>query len=192
VDDPASRSTSDRGSRRVLIPLVLAAAVAGLLVYGSLPGGQPAGAATARYYAWSGGTPPIGITLSGLQAYLMTPKAVATLEHQMLAAKTYWHANTIRLQVTQDRLVGADGKHFRPGYMADVRAVTDYGLCLGLTIVLNARTQLQIHIISMPDTLTAMDRIRDEYLRQAHREPFRWWVGGAAGVTGRGSIRAAG
>ncbi len=104
----------------------------------------------------------------------MTPKAVATLEHQMLAAKTYWHASTIRLQVTQDRLLGADGKHFRPGYMADVRAVTDYGPRLGLTIVLNAQTELQIHITSTPDTLTAMDRIRDEYLPQAHREPFRW------------------
>lgn len=103
----------------------------------------PAQLAAAHYYQWPGGEAPQGITLSGLQAYLMTPTVVPTLEHQMLAAKTYWHATYIRLQVTQDRLVGANGAHFRPAYMAKVRQTVDYGLSLGLNIVINAQTELQ-------------------------------------------------
>jgi hypothetical protein len=98
---------------------------------------RPAGA---RYFAWPHGA-PIGITLSGLQAYLFGPTNVTTMENQMRAAKLDWHANTIRLQIIQDKLVGEGGHHYRPAYMAYVRQIVAFGLHLGLTMVLNAQTE---------------------------------------------------
>src|SRR5690242_18486359 len=103
---------------------------------------RPAPAATgaARPYVWPHGA-PIGITLSGLQDYIMTPAVIATMERQARAARYFWHANTIRYQILQDRLVGADGTRYSPYYMRDIRAVTNYTLHLGMTVVLNAQTE---------------------------------------------------
>ena len=69
---------------------------------------------------------------------------ITTLDKQAWAAKNYWHANTIRYQILQDRLVGSHGNLYAPYYMHYIKAVTDYSLRLGLYVVLNAQTELSI------------------------------------------------
>jgi hypothetical protein len=100
-------------------------------------------ASQARYYSWAQGTPR-GITLSALQDYVMTPQVITTMENQIRASKTYWHANTVRFQITQDRLVGSDGRHFHSWYMRDIRLVTGFALRRGLNVVLNAQTEQSV------------------------------------------------
>jgi cellulase (glycosyl hydrolase family 5) len=127
---------------RFLVPVAVALlAVAAILAYDTNPGRDANLPAATGPYVWPHGA-PIGITLSGLQAFLFGPVNVTTMENQIRAAKDDWHANTIRLQVIQDKLVGADGHHYRPAYMAYVRQVTNFGLRLGLTMVLNAQTEV--------------------------------------------------
>lgn len=100
--------------------------------------------AVTRYYEWPGGQMPIGITLSSMQAYVMTPRVPKMVERQMWSARYYWHANTIRIQLLQDRLVGKSGTYLNRAYLNQIREVTDYGLKQGLTIVLNAQTELAV------------------------------------------------
>ncbi|HTT54362.1 MAG TPA: cellulase family glycosylhydrolase [Streptosporangiaceae bacterium] len=93
-----------------------------------------------------------GLTLSGLQDYL--PRAAAfspdtalavssmqQLKDQIHAAKASWHANGVRLQVEQDKLVGQNGRAYSRAYMADVESAVDYGLSLGLYVVINCQTE---------------------------------------------------
>lgn len=96
---------------------------------------------------------PHGITLSGLQDWLPATAAlsrntalpadrIATMKAQIYAAHRYWNANVVRFQIVQDKLVGASGRVFSAVYMQDIRTVTDYALSLGLTVVLNAQTEV--------------------------------------------------
>lgn len=141
-----------RGRRGSVITRCLAAAVGVLaitvaaIVAGRAIQPVPAAAgspAAIRLYDWHG-REPIGITLSGLQAYLLSEQNITIMEHQMRAAKLHWHANTIRLQILQDKLVGATGRNFRPQYMNYVRQLASYGLHLGLTVVINAQTEMSV------------------------------------------------
>ena len=146
LERPAIRQHRRRPRRahtavRVLmaaLALATAAAVAVLLLVPMTP---PAAPGPPRYYDWPGGAPR-GITLSGLQAYLFGPPNVTMMEKQMLAARRYWHANTIRLQVIQDKLVGEDGNRYRPLYGRYVRELVTFGLRHHLTVVLNAQTEI--------------------------------------------------
>ena len=122
-----------------IVVLPVAAAVA--VILSLLPGPGSASSGKPYLYTWPHGT-PIGITLSGLQSYLFGPGDVTTMEHQMRAAKYDWHANTVRLQVIQDKLVGAGGHTFRPAYMGYVRRLVTFGLHLRLTVVLNDQTEV--------------------------------------------------
>jgi hypothetical protein len=63
------------------------------------------------------------------------------MEEQVRAARDAWNVNVVRLQIVQDKLVGATGRAFSPVYMQDIRTVTDYALGLGLQVVLNAQTE---------------------------------------------------
>jgi hypothetical protein len=67
---------------------------------------------------------------------------IAIIEAQTYASQRFWNANTVRFQIVQDKLVGADGKAFSAAYMENIRTVTDYALGLGLTVVLNAQTEV--------------------------------------------------
>jgi hypothetical protein len=93
-------------------------------------------------YQWPGGDIPHGITLSDLQSYLVSDTTVTTMERKIYAAKVWWHADTIRLQVQQDRAMGASGRDLNRRYWGYVRRVMRYGLRLGLRMVLNAQTEL--------------------------------------------------
>lgn len=92
-------------------------------------------------YQWPQQQVPIGITLSGLQNYLISGRTIRLMCNQIHAAKTFWYANTIRLQIEQDRLVGVKGTGFNHPYMWDIRAVARCALREHLTVVLNAQTE---------------------------------------------------
>ena len=116
---------------------------------------------------------PRGITLSGLEDWLPAAAAfsryvalpadrIGTIEAQISAAKRYWNVNTIRFQIVQDKLVGANGQVYSPVYMQQIRTVTDYARSLGLTVVLNAQTEVSTGFT------------RDERMPTAATRAF-WW-----------------
>lgn len=94
-----------------------------------------------------------GVTLDGLQDWLpsgslfrpnvaLAPGRLNEIKAQELAAKEYWHMNLVRFQIIQAKLVSS------PVYLSQVREVTNYGLSLGLTIVLNAQTEGAPHTVT--------------------------------------------
>ena len=137
-------------SRRSKIALVVTclvvmfvAAVVGVKIVANDNRAVAAVAGPSQHATWPHGI-PIGITLSGLQQYLLSPTTVSTMERQIYAAKHSWHANTVRFQILQDRMVGASGNYYAAYYMRDVRAVTNYALHQHLRVVLNAQTELSM------------------------------------------------
>ncbi len=137
-----ARCARNRTWRIAAIAVLTAVVAAVLAVYvASLPTRRPARPPASAPYSWPHGT-PAGITLSELQSYEVTPGLLRMMKKQIRAAAEYWHANTVRLQIMQDRLVGAEGRRFDRRYMDAIRAVTDYALHLGLTVVLNAQTEM--------------------------------------------------
>lgn len=81
-----------------------------------------------------------GITIATLQNYVLYIRAAKL---QISAAKS-WNANTVRLQIVQDKMVGQAGSRFSPVYMRAVRQITGYALRHGLDVVLNAQTELSM------------------------------------------------
>jgi Cellulase (glycosyl hydrolase family 5) len=142
VRPPVTRRHRSRLPWRLCVIAATSAMVAGVLLVhmAGLPPKAPARPAAAPY-TWPHGT-PAGITLSELQDYEMTPQVVTMMKRQIWAAAHYWHANTVRFQILQDRLVGTEGRRFNRPYMYAIRTVTDYALRLGLTVVLNAQTEV--------------------------------------------------
>ena len=155
------RRTSARGAGRVLSklwglgPLAGLALVAGLLTASAAPvsADTAVSASVDKAASVSAAAIPHGITLSGLESWLpakaalspdvaLPADALATMKAQTYAAYRYWHANVVRFQIIQDKLVGANGRVFSAAYMQDIRTVTDYALSLGLSVVLNAQTEI--------------------------------------------------
>lgn len=101
-------------------------------------GGMKAGAAAA--------TPFYGLTLSELQVGPVGTASAKVAEAQVLAASAGWRANTVRLQIAQDKLTHADGRcPLRSrgclAYYDEIRGVVDYALRLGLAVVINDTTE---------------------------------------------------
>jgi Cellulase (glycosyl hydrolase family 5) len=138
---PAARERRLGWPGQAVIIAALAALIVAALAMAPPRPPAPVAVTAARYHVWPGGRPPIGITLSGLQAHTFSEINMTTMENQMRAAKTYWHANTVRLQIIQDKLVGQYGHAFNPAYMAYVRRLVAFGRGLGLVMVLNAQTE---------------------------------------------------
>ena len=80
-----------------------------------------------------------GVTLSGLENYVLTPAEVNTMRKQIYACRYFWYCNTVRLQILQDKLI--IGGTVNGYYLWAIRQLTDYGVHLGLTVVLNATTE---------------------------------------------------
>jgi hypothetical protein len=90
-------------------------------------------------------TPYYGFSLSELQVAPVGPATVQVAEAEVQAAHDTWHANTVRLQISQDRLTGADGSCTLTdsgclAYYQEIQAVTNFALGLGLTVVINDTT----------------------------------------------------
>jgi Cellulase (glycosyl hydrolase family 5) len=138
-----------RRSRRrfwlILVAMVMAILLAGFILVRSSgadpPAVQPPGTGL---YHWPAGIMPVGVTVSTLQDYEMTPAVVHYAEREAWNTRYPWHGNTIRYQITQDRLVGTGGHRLNRAYLADIRQVTDYSLKIGLTVVLNAQTEMSV------------------------------------------------
>lgn len=84
------------------------------------------------------GTPyiPFGVTVAGLaHASYQAYSAADTAE--IKATALVWCANTVRLQVSQDSLVGSSGQSYSPAFlraiMAEVRLAERYGLVTVIT-----------------------------------------------------------
>jgi hypothetical protein len=125
-----------RGALKAVILLLAAVGVIVALVAAFAP---PSTIPVQRLHHWQ--RTPVGFTIAGLQHNYLDAGSLQLIEGEIATARYTYHANTIRLQITQNRLVGANGRRYNPAYMAQIREVTDYGLSLGLTMVLNAQTE---------------------------------------------------
>lgn len=85
-----------------------------------------------------------GITLSGYQDFIVNDSTVAMIERQERAARDHWKANTIRLQILQDRAVGGKGTIWNKHYFYYVRKGVNYALSLGLKVVINDQTEVSM------------------------------------------------
>ena len=95
-----------------------------------------------------------GITIAALQNYLFfTPSVQA----QIVAAQ-HWNVNAIRLQIVQDKLVGASGRRYELGYMTNIRHVVDFALHRHLNVILNAQTEMSMGYSANENLPTAATR----------------------------------
>jgi hypothetical protein len=144
--------------RRAAIPtygvLVLAAALAAAM--GSPPAAhaQDAGAQTSCAHAVGpfkdSGTKvlqgngsvfiPYGITVTGL-AHQNYQDYTAADDTRIAATASDWCANTVRLQVAQDNLVGAKGTAYSAAFMSAIKAEVSLAESNGLVVVINAQTE---------------------------------------------------
>jgi len=85
-----------------------------------------------------------GITIAALQNYLYLTRSVKAQIH----ATHSWNVNAIRLQIVQDRLVGASGHRYSHGYslgyMKNIQQIVAYALRRHLNVVLNAQTEVSL------------------------------------------------
>ena len=102
-----------------------------------------------------------GITIAALQNYLLFTPGV---QDQIHAAES-WNVNAIRLQIVQDKLVGATGpgyanahgysawngysaghgySAYSVGYMKNIQQIVTYALHRHLNVILNAQTELSL------------------------------------------------
>jgi|SRR5215471_2381063 len=105
-----------------------------------------------------------GITISALQGWLIDQHMI----YKQISAMRRWHANTIRLQVLQDKLVGERGQRYAPVYMALVDKFVRYSLRKHLTVVIAAQTELSLGWVkneSLPTAATDAfwDRMTAKY-----------------------------
>lgn len=81
-----------------------------------------------------------GITIAALQNYLFYTRSV---QDQVRAAQG-WNVNAIRLQIVQDKLVGAAGNKRSAGYVANIRRIVGFALHRHLNVILNAQTEISL------------------------------------------------
>ena len=138
--------------------LALTASVGGLMAWTGRGQPLPAKAVAARAYRicplpdCHGYPQPSkirGITISSLQGYLLfTRAAYAQIDaihcppHPLPGCNSrHWHANTIRLQIEQDKLVGQNGNKFNPDYAHAINQIIGHALRRGENVVINAQTE---------------------------------------------------
>ncbi len=83
---------------------------------------------------------PAGITVAGLAnpGY----QASIPVDHaKIMATAGFWCANTVRLQLSQDTLVGGNGNAFSKRYLKAIEAEVKLAEKLGLVVVLNDQTE---------------------------------------------------
>jgi hypothetical protein len=83
---------------------------------------------------------PYGVTVSGL-AHAGYQRYLAADGAQIRAAAVYWCANTVRIQVAPDNLVGASGTGYSKRFMTAIKAEVAAAQRYGLVPVLCAQTE---------------------------------------------------
>ena len=81
-----------------------------------------------------------GITIAALQNYLLPTRGVKA----QIGAAQHWNVNAIRLQIVQDKLVGASGRKYSAGYMHSIQQIVTFALHSHLNVILNAQTELSL------------------------------------------------
>ena len=102
-----------------------------------------------------------GLTIAALQNFLLPTKGVQA----QIGATHSWNVNAIRLQIVQDKLVGADGpgystghgystwngysaghgySEYSLGYMKNIQQIVTFALQNHLNVILNAQTELSL------------------------------------------------
>lgn len=81
-----------------------------------------------------------GITIAALQNFLFDTPAVK----KQITAALAWNVNAIRLQIVQDKLVGAAGNKYASGYMTNIRGIVTFALHRHLNVILNAQTEISM------------------------------------------------
>jgi hypothetical protein len=82
-----------------------------------------------------------GLTVPGLQSPYWAG-FVSMDRAKITATAEDWCANTVRLQLDQDDLIGPDGTSFNQAYMAAVESEVELAESYGLVVVLNDETNL--------------------------------------------------
>jgi hypothetical protein len=82
-----------------------------------------------------------GITIAALQNFLFDNPSV---KGQIRAAARGWNVNAIRLQIVQDKLVGASGKKYSASYMTNIHKIVAFALRRHLNVILNAQTEMSM------------------------------------------------
>jgi hypothetical protein len=90
-----------------------------------------------------------GITVSSLQGYLLYRKAAYAQIDAIKCppramagcASRHWNANTIRLQIEQDKLVGQNGGKLNSTYAGAINQIIGHALRRGENVVINAQTE---------------------------------------------------
>jgi endoglucanase len=82
-----------------------------------------------------------GITVPGLQSPYWAGAVTQDLQ-EISATANDWCANTVRLQLDQDDLIGADGASFGRAYMAAIESEVTLAESYHLVVVLNDETNL--------------------------------------------------
>jgi Cellulase (glycosyl hydrolase family 5) len=83
---------------------------------------------------------PYGITVPGL-ANQNWSASVAGDENKINATASSWCANTVRLQVAQDNLIGVDGSSYNAQFMAAIEEEVSLAESDGLVVVINDQTE---------------------------------------------------
>lgn len=85
-----------------------------------------------------------GLTIAALQNYLSFTASVTA----QIGAAQHWNVNAIRLQIVQDKLVGASGKRYPLGYerkyMHGIKQLVALALRRHLNVILNAQTEISL------------------------------------------------
>ncbi len=124
------------------------AQAAGAQAAGAQAGSTSCGTATGPFSVHGvqvlgqGGKPFVsyGITVPGLQGLNWAP--AGPLDQQKIAATAaYWCANTVRLQLSQDNLLGPDGTSFSPAYMTAIESEVSAAEQDHMVVVLNDNTE---------------------------------------------------
>jgi Cellulase (glycosyl hydrolase family 5) len=91
----------------------------------------------------AGGKPFVsyGLTVAGLQSPYWASSA-AMDRAEITATADQWCANTVRLQLDQDDLLGPDGTGFSPAYLAAIESEVSLAESYHLVVVLNDETNL--------------------------------------------------
>jgi hypothetical protein len=84
---------------------------------------------------------PYGITVPGLANFPVWQPSVSRDFMKIIASARYWCANTVRLQVSQDNLLGTHGTSFHPAYLWAIESEVHLAERLGLVVVLNDQTE---------------------------------------------------
>lgn len=125
--------------RLMLVLLTSAAGPGSLGGLSAVPTSAPATSASAT------SAPYYGISLSELQVAPVGSATTQVTDAEVRAVHDAWHANTVRLQIAQDKLTYANGscpltRAGCLGYYREIKAVVNYALSLGLTVVINDTT----------------------------------------------------